>query len=43
MLHEKEFLLDLTAAFSEKAEIGLPASAFRGVPLGLGDYVVRKL
>lgn len=43
ILQEKEFLLDLTKAFSEKADIGLPASEFRSIPLSQGEYVVRKL
>jgi len=43
MLHEKEFLLDLAAAFFKKAEIGLASSKFRGVPLRRGEYVVRRL
>ena len=41
MLREKEFLLDLATAFSEKADLGMPSSGFRGVPLRHGEYVVR--
>ena len=42
MLHEKEFLLDLATAFSEKADLGMPSTEFRGVPLRHGEYVVRR-